>query len=109
MIRARTFELLALLVSAEKLLSDSTGADYVEVSETLRRLRRTIPELPWVHEDKSHPGVATTYLMAARIHKIISGLEQPVAALCVNADLNCPQFEGGAQAGFQSFDAPTAK
>lgn len=61
------------MVSSEQYISQQISASYVEVSESLRKLKNKEPNLRWLHEDKGHPGNALTFLMAMKILKATEG------------------------------------
>lgn len=84
------------IVKAERRLAEDMGADYVEVSEVLRRLRELKPHLPWLHADGGHPGIATTLLMASLVYVELKGTWPAASDLCTDAELYSPgrKFEG---------------
>ena len=61
------------LVRAEGDAARRAGADYVEVSETLRALSASLPDLAWHAADGMHPGPALTLLDALQLHRTLYG------------------------------------
>lgn len=77
-----------MLVSAEAELGRRMGAPALEVSETLRGLQQQHADYPWLYADNSHPGIATTALMALRTYQALHpGVPLKPYALCTNSQL----------------------
>lgn len=81
------------IVRAERTLGTQMAAQYVEVSERLRSLRESYPELPWLHTDGGHPGVATTALMGVLIYKALNGNDPVPFELCLDAEMYTPKWK----------------
>jgi len=75
------------LVRAERSLATQMLAQYVEISEGLRNLRESQPQLPWLHVDKGHPGIATTALMGVRIYETLTGNSPLPFEFCTGVEL----------------------
>lgn len=75
------------LVQEERAAADAAGIGYVEVSETLLRLRSTAPQLDWVAADGMHPGKDLALLNAMRLHHAIFRASPRPGALVVNAPI----------------------
>jgi len=77
-----------MLVSAEAELGHEMGAPAMEISETLRNLQRQHGDFPWLYADNSHPGIATTTLMALRMYQALHpGEPLKPYALCTSSKL----------------------
>lgn len=74
------------LVAREQAAARQVGADYVEISESLRRLSAQLPELAWYAADGMHPGPALTLLNALQLHRTLYG-PPVVQRLQVNAPI----------------------
>jgi hypothetical protein len=87
----------ALQVSAEMELSTRMAASYVEISDTLRRQQVAHPGLPWLYADRSHPGIATTTLMALRAYQALDHGRTPRPfRLCSASSLYTTRLRGHA-------------
>ncbi|RAO77160.1 hypothetical protein [Dyella jiangningensis] len=77
-----------MLVSAEAELGHKMGAPALEISETLRSLQQQHADFPWLYVDNSHPGIATTALMALRAYQALHP-DEPLKpyALCTGIEL----------------------
>lgn len=77
-----------MLVSAEAELGHEMRAPALEISETLRNLQQQHVDFPWLYADNSHPGIATTALMALRLYQALHPTEplKPYA-LCTGSEL----------------------
>lgn len=81
------------LVRAERRLGTQMAAQYVEISERLRGLRESQPELPWLYVDKGHPGIATTALMGVLLYETLNGNAPIPFELCTGAELYTPKWK----------------
>lgn len=81
------------LVRAERWLGGQMAAQYVEISDRLRHLRESQPELPWLYVDKGHPGIATTALMGVRLYEALNGSAPLPFDLCTGAELYTPRWK----------------
>jgi len=81
------------LVRAESRLSKQMAAEYVEVSERLRNLRQSAPQLPWLDTDQAHPGLATTALMAVLLYDQLAGVAALPFELCTGAEMYPPRWQ----------------
>jgi len=61
------------LVEAESAAAAEVGIPYIEVSEKLRRLRNTAPELTWFAPDGMHPGKELALLNAILVYQALHG------------------------------------
>lgn len=77
-----------MLVRAEAELGDAMGVPALPISETLRSLRQQHADFPWLYTDNTHPGIATTALMALRVYQALhpSARLKPYA-LCTDVKL----------------------
>lgn len=77
-----------MLVDAEAQQGKEMGAPALEISETLRNLQRQHADFPWLYADQSHPGIATTELMALRVYQALHpGEPLKPYALCTDSRL----------------------
>ncbi len=68
------------LIKEESSAAAEAGIPYIEVSEKLRQLRHSAPELTWFATDGMHPGKDLALLNAVLIHKALRGsLPKPVS------------------------------
>lgn len=81
------------LVRAERRLGTQMAAQYVEISERLRTLRESQPQLPWLYVDKGHPGIATTALMGVRLYETLNGNSPLPFELCTGVELYTPKWK----------------
>ncbi len=75
------------LVEAEAQAADEAGIAYVEVSETLRRLRNVQPELDWFAADGMHPGKDLALLNAVLVYRALHGALPAPGPLMVKAPI----------------------
>lgn len=75
------------LLEAEEAAAAEAGIPYLEVSEKLRRLRASAPELAWLHEDGAHPGKALALLDALLVYQALQGSLPDTKALTVDAPI----------------------
>ena len=61
------------LIEAESAAAAEAGIPYIEVSETLRRLRSAAPELTWFAPDGMHPGKELALLNAILVYQALHG------------------------------------
>jgi len=92
------------LVEAEADAAADAGIGYVEVSETLRRLRERAPGLAWFHVDGAHPGKDLTLLDAVLLYRQLYGAAPEPKSLTVNAPIYTTQ--SGLEAELRAADAP---
>ena len=78
------------LVKAEYWVADHIGAEYVEVSETLRRTQSRSSSTKWFNPDGMHPGPMLTALMAVKIFRVIEGGYPQAMTVCLGAPLYTP-------------------
>jgi hypothetical protein len=95
------------LVEAEGLAAKAAGIPYVEVSETLRRLRERAPGLAWLHSDGSHPGKDLTLLDAMLVYRALYGSLPAARELTVNAPVYGTQ--SGLDAELRAATAPAPR
>lgn len=74
------------LVSGEQRIARRMRAGYIEVGTTWQALRATHPEADWLAPDGTHPGKATTALMAIRTWRAVMGRDI-AATPCVRGPL----------------------
>lgn len=82
----RVAQVSIALVDAERAAAHHAGADYIEISESLRRVSTQLPDLPWYAADGMHPGSALTLLNALQLHRTFYG-PPATAHLQVNAPI----------------------
>lgn len=75
------------LVEKETAATAEAGIAYVEVSETLQRLRQDAPDMAWFAEDGMHPGPDLTLLNAMLVHQALHGALPMADALTVDAPI----------------------
>ncbi|WP_201313934.1 SGNH/GDSL hydrolase family protein [Dyella sp. EPa41] len=96
-----------MLVRAEAQLGDEMGVPALEISETLRSLQQQYADYPWLYADNSHPGIATTTLMALRVYQALHpGHPLKPYALCTASKLYTNHL---GERTFVTHDALTAK
>jgi hypothetical protein len=78
------------LVKAEYWISNHIGAEYIEVSETLRRAQSRSSSTKWFGPDGMHPGPMLTALMAVKIFRAIEGGYPRAMTVCPQAPLYTP-------------------
>lgn len=61
------------LIKEESSAAAEAEIPYIEVSEKLRQLRNTAPELMWFASDGMHPGKDLALLNAVLVHKVLRG------------------------------------
>ncbi len=76
-----------VLVQKESLAASEAGIPYIEVSERLRALNSSFPELNWFAEDGLHPGAALALLNATLIYKTLHGSTPRNAPIAVRAPI----------------------
>jgi len=92
------------LIEAELSAASEAGIPYVEVSEKLRQLRTTAPELTWFASDSTHPGKDLALLNAILVYQALHGsLPKPVP-FTVNAPIY--GSTSGLKATLRQADAP---
>jgi hypothetical protein len=92
------------LVDMESAAAADAGIPYVEVSETLRRLRDHAPDLVWFAPDGMHPGKDLALLDAIRLHQALRGRLPAPVPLTVKAPIY--GVSSGLDAVLRSSDAP---
>ena len=92
------------LVESESSAAADVGIPYIEVSETLQRLRLAAPELAWFAPDGMHPGKDLTLLNALLVHKAIYGSLPKPRPLIVSAPIYGPA--SGLSEAVRRADAP---
>lgn len=75
------------LVESESSAAAEAQIAYIEVSETLQRLRIAAPELAWFAPDGMHPGKDLVLLNAILVQKAIRGTLPEPRALVVSAPI----------------------
>jgi hypothetical protein len=75
------------LVEMEAVAAAEAGIQYVEVSEKLRQLRATAPELAWFATDGMHPGKDLALLNALLVHQALRGSYPKPEAITVKAPI----------------------
>jgi hypothetical protein len=76
----------AALVEGERWLAARMPARYIETSQTWQALRGRLPDLHWLYaEGDSHPGPATTALLALRSYAALFGTDPQAADICTSA------------------------
>ena len=75
------------LVGMESAAAAEAGIPYVEISETLRHLRATAPDLAWFASDGMHPGPDLVLLDGIRLHQALRGRLPTPAPLTVKAPI----------------------
>jgi len=75
------------LIKAESFAAVEAGIPYIEVSEKLRRLTETAPELTWFADDGQHPGKHLALLNALLVHEAVLGPLPDPDALVVTAPI----------------------
>jgi hypothetical protein len=93
-----------ILVEQESLAASEAGIPYVEVSERLRALKSSSPDLAWFAEDGVHPGTALALLNATLIYKALNGSVPPEAPVTVNAPIY--RFKSGLTEALRQSDDP---
>ena len=78
------------LVKAEAWIASDTGADPIEISETLNRLLVQLPTAKWFDSDGMHPGPMLTALMAVRVFKTIEKKDPVSTPICIRAPMYRP-------------------
>ena len=73
------------LVESEAGAATEAGIAYVEISETLRRLRDRAPSLEWFAADGQHPGKDLALLNAVLVHEALQGTLPAPRPLTVRA------------------------
>jgi hypothetical protein len=92
------------IVQKESAAAADAGIAYVEVSETLRRLRDIAPDLVWFASDGMHPGKDLALLDAIRLHQVLRGRLPAPVPLTVKAPIY--SVSSGLDAVLRSSDAP---
>ncbi|WP_228482067.1 hypothetical protein [Lysobacter sp. H21R4] len=92
------------LVAAETAASKAAGMGYAEVSETLRGLIATTPELEWFATDGMHPGRDLTLLNAMVLYQTLHGELPRARPLAVDAPIYAQ--DSGLDATLRAADAP---
>lgn len=77
----------AMLVEKEFFAASEAGIPYIEVSEKLRTLQSTSPDLAWLAEDGMHPGTALALLNATLIYDALHNSLPADAPLTVRAPI----------------------
>lgn len=93
-----------MLVEKESAAATEAGIPYVEISETLRRLRDHAPDLVWFAADGVHPGKDLALLDAIRLHQVLRGRAPTPAPLMVKAPIH--GVSSGLTAVLRASDAP---
>jgi hypothetical protein len=75
------------IVEKESAAATEAGIPYIEISETLRRLRDHAPDLVWFAADGMHPGKDLALLDAIRLHQLLRGRLPLPASLTVQAPI----------------------
>ncbi|TCV91632.1 lysophospholipase L1-like esterase [Luteibacter rhizovicinus] len=85
-----------LLVKGERRLADAMSARYIDIADGLTEVRQRHPDLPWIYDDGSHPGVATVGFMAAQIYVAVFGSKPGAQEICMTDPLYHPYttFDG---------------
>lgn len=92
------------IVQKESAAAADAGIPYVEVSETLRRLRGRASDLVWFASDGMHPGRDLALLDAIRLHQVLRGRLPAPVPLTVKAPIY--GVSSGLVAVLRSSDAP---
>lgn len=92
------------LVEMESAAAAEAGIPYVEISETLRHLRATAPDLAWFASDGMHPGSDLVLLDGIRLHQALRGRLPMPAPLTVKAPIY--GVSSGLDASLRASDAP---
>lgn len=92
------------LVDKESAAAARAGVAYVEISESLRRLRDIAPDLAWFASDGVHPGKDLVLLDAMRLHQVMRGRLPTPAPLTVRAPIY--GISSGLDAVPRASDAP---
>lgn len=92
------------LVEAEQGAAAEAGIPYVEVSERLRNLRASAPDLAWFHSDGAHPGKDLVLLDAVLVYQALHGSLPAAKALTVHAPIY--GTSSGLVAALRAADAP---
>ena len=71
----------------ERVIAKASGATYVEIAESRRKLMLVHPDLAWTLADGQHPGYTTTAMMALRIWRAMFNVT-PTAAPCVAGEVH---------------------
>lgn len=83
------------LVRGERQIARRMNAGYIELGAEWLALQARHPEMEWLASDGTHPGQATTALMALRTWKVVMG-RAPVRVPCVTGPLyrHAPSADG---------------
>lgn len=92
------------LVEAESSAAAEAGIPYIEVSERLRRLTETAPELNWFADDGQHPGKHLALLNAVLVHETVLGSRPESGAFAVKAPIY--GSNSGLDGALRQADAP---
>ena len=92
------------LVEAEAQAADEAGIAYVQVSETLQRLRNVQPELSWFAADGMHPGKELALLNGVLVYRALHGTLPAPGPLTVKAPIY--GSDSGLDASLRPADAP---
>lgn len=92
------------IVQKESAAAADAGIPYVELSETLRRLRGSAPDLVWFAPDGMHPGRDLALLDAIRLYQVLRGRLPTPGPLTVKAPIY--GVSSGLDAVLRSSDAP---
>lgn len=92
------------IVEVEAAAAAEAGIPYVEVSETLRRLRHAEPHLAWFGDDGVHPGTDLALLNAVALHRVLRGAPPVARPLEVSAPIH--RATSGLDARLRPADEP---